>query len=349
MKLRNLLLPVLFLAALVAYGCGGSEESKPAAKTEAKPAAAEVAKPIIIKFSHVVAENTPKGQMANKFKELVDQRLAGKVLVEVYPNSQLFNDDKVLDAMLLGDVQIAAPALSKFQKYTDVLQLYDLPFLFKDMAAVERFQKGAVGQKMLHSMEDKGFLGLGYLHNGMKQLSSHDPLRVPADAKGKKFRIMTSDVLAAQYEAVGAIPLKKPFSEVFTLLQTNAIDGQENTWSNIYSKKFYEVQGFITQADIGVLDYLIVTSAAFWNGMPDDIRAQVKACLDEATDYGNKVSDDYDMGDKKKIAESGRTTIIDLTDAERQQWVDAMKPVWEKFADAVGRENLDAAIASNTP
>ncbi|MGE4299029.1 MAG: TRAP transporter substrate-binding protein [Desulfovibrionaceae bacterium] len=348
MKLRMVLLPILLLAALVAFGCSGGEETKSAAKDEAK-SAAKVEKPIIIKFSHVVAENTPKGQMANKFKELVDQRLGGKVVVEVYPNSQLFNDDKVLDAMLLGDVQLAAPALSKFQKYTPVLQIFDLPFLFKDMGAVERFQKGPVGQKMLHSMEDKGFLGLAYLHNGLKQISSHDPLRVPADAVGKKFRIMTSDVLAAQYEAVGGIPLKKPFSEVFTLLQTNAIDGQENTWSNIYSKKFYEVQGYISEANIGLLDYLIVTSASFWNGLPDDIRAQVKACLDEATEYGNKISDDYALGDKKKIEESGRTTIIELTDAERQQWVDAMKPVWEKFADEVGRDNLDAAIASNTP
>ena len=193
-----------------------------------------MAAPIVIKFSHVVAENTPKGQMANKFKELVDQRLGGKVVVEVFPNSQLFGDDKVLEAMALGDVQLAAPSLSKFEKYTPSLQIFDLPFLFNDMAAVDRFQQGPVGQEMLSSMASKGYIGLGYLHNGMKQISANAPLRVPADAAGKKFRIMTSDVLAAQYEAINAMPLKKPFSEVFTLLQTKAIDGQENTWSNIY-------------------------------------------------------------------------------------------------------------------
>jgi C4-dicarboxylate-binding protein DctP len=205
-------------------------------------ATVSIAAPIVIKFSHVVAENTPKGQMANKFKELVEKRLPGKVEVEVFPNSQLFGDNKVLEAMLLGDVQLAAPSLSKFKKYTKVLQLYDLPFLFKDMDAVSTFQNGPYGQKMLMSLRKKGLIGLGYLHNGLKQLSASSPLRVPADAKGKKFRIMSSDVLAAQFEAVGAMPLKKPFSEVFTLLQTKAIDGQENTWSNIYSKKFYEVQ-----------------------------------------------------------------------------------------------------------
>ncbi len=188
--------------------------------------------PIVIKFSHVVAENTPKGQMAEKFKELVAQRLGDRVKVEVYPNSQLFGDDNVLQAMLLGDVQLAAPALSKFQKYTPKLQIFDLPFLFKHIEAVDRFQQGPAGKALLRSLEDKGIIGLAYLHNGMKQLSANVPLRVPADAKGKKFRIMTSDVLAAQFEAVNAVPLKKPFSEVFTLLQTQAIDGQENTWSN---------------------------------------------------------------------------------------------------------------------
>ena len=305
------------------------------------------ASPIVIKFSHVVAENTPKGQMANKFKELVDQRLDGKVVVEVFPNSQLFGDDKVLEAMALGDVQLAAPSLSKFEKYTPSLQIFDLPFLFKDMTAVEKFQQGPVGQAMLSSMKNKGYIGLGYLHNGMKQISANSPLRVPADASGKKFRIMTSDVLAAQYEAVGAMPLKKPFSEVFTLLQTKAIDGQENTWSNIYSKKFYEVQPYITETDHGVLDYLVVTSAEFWLDLPDDIRTEVKKALDDAIAFGNKISEDKAMEDRQKIIDSKRSEILTLTDAERQQWVEAMKPVWKQFEDKIGKDKIDAAVAAN--
>lgn len=303
--------------------------------------------PIVIKFSHVVAENTPKGQMANKFKQLVDERLDGKVVVEVFPNSQLFGDDKVLEAMALGDVQLAAPALSKFEKYTPSLQIFDLPFLFDDMTAVEKFQQGPVGQGMLSSMKGKGYIGLGYLHNGMKQISANSPLRIPADAAGKKFRIMTSDVLAAQYEAVGAMPLKKPFSEVFTLLQTKAIDGQENTWSNIYSKKFYEVQPYITETDHGVLDYLVVTSAEFWMDLPDDIRTKVKKALDDAIAFGNAVSAEKANQDRQKIVDSNRTEIIKLTKAERKQWVDAMKPVWAKFADKIGQDKIDAAAASN--
>lgn len=305
--------------------------------------------PIVIKFSHVVAENTPKGKMAEKFKDLVAERLDGKVVVEVYPNSQLFGDDKVLEAMLLGDVQMAAPALSKFSRYTEVLALYDLPFLFQDLDAVDRFQQSEDGQAMLTSIEDKGLIGLGYLHNGMKQLSASQPLRVPEDAAGLKFRIMSSDVLEEQFKAVDAAPLKKPFSEVFTLLQTKAIDGQENTWSNIYSKKFFEVQPYITESNHGLLDYMVVTSKEFWNGLPDDLRAEVEAALDEAVAFGNQIAREKAVEDKQKIADSGRSEIIELTPEERAQWVEVMKPVWGQFEEEIGVELIEAAYASNNP
>lgn len=305
------------------------------------------AEQIEIKFSHVVAENTPKGQMALKFKALVEERLAGQVVVKVFPNSQLFGDNKVLEAMQLGDVQLAAPSLSKFKKYTKKLQVFDLPFLFNDMAAVERFQQGEHGQKLLNSIKRKGLQGLGYLHNGMKQLSSSAEMATPADLKGKKFRIMSSDVLAAQFHAVDAVPVKKPFSEVFTLLQTKAIDGQENTWSNIYSKKFFEVQEHITESNHGVLDYLVVTSRDFWYSIPKDIRKDVKTALDEAIAYGNEIASQKSEVDKQRIADSKRATIKELTNEERQQWVEAMKPVWKRFEKQIGKKVIDAAIAAN--
>lgn len=315
-----------------------------AAMVLAGPAAAG---PVVIKFSHVVAENTPKGQMANRFRDLVAERLKGKVEVEVYPNSQLFGDNKVLEAMLLGDVQMAAPSLSKFKRYTKKLQLFDLPFLFNDMAAVERFQKSPAGQKLLAAVNNKGLVGLGYLHNGLKQLSANRPLRVPADAHNLKFRIMSSDVLAAQFEALGAVPLKKPFSEVFTLLQTKAIDGQENTWSNIYSKKFYEVQPYITESNHGLLDYMVVTSAEFWNSLPEGVRSEVKKALDEAIAFGNQVAGEKAVADRQKIIDSGRSEVIELTPEQRQQWVEVMKPVWKKFEGEIGKDLIDAAYRSN--
>ena len=309
--------------------------------------AAVASDPITIKFSHVVAENTAKGKMANKFKELVAERLAGKVEVEVFPNSQLFGDNKVLEAMLLGDVQMSAPALSKFSRFTKQLQIFDLPFLFKDMAAVEKFQSSDKGIELLTSLQKKGLVGLGYLHNGLKQLSSSTPLRVPADAKGLKFRIMSSDVLAAQFHAVKATPLKKPFSEVFTLLQTKAIDGQENTWSNIYSKKFFEVQPYITESNHGLLDYMVVTSKEFWTSVPDAEREIIKKALDEAIAFGNEVAAQKSVDDRQKIIDSKRTEIIELDDATRSQWVEAMKPVWEEFEKEIGKDMIDAAYKSN--
>jgi C4-dicarboxylate-binding protein DctP len=303
--------------------------------------------PIKIKFAHVVAENTPKGQMAIKFKELVAERLGGKVVVEVFPSSQLFGDNKVLEAMLLGDVQMAAPALSKFDRYTHQLQIFDLPFLFKDMAAVEKFQKSDKGQELLKSIEKKGLIGLGYLHNGLKQMSANKPLKVPADAKGLKFRIMTSDVLAAQFQAIDAVPLKKPFSEVFTLLQTKAIDGQENTYSNNFSQKFFEIQSHMTETNHGLLDYMVVTSKEFWMSVPEDIRPELKAVIDEAIVYGNKVALEKDLEDKQKIIDSKRTTIVEISEADRALWVEAMKPVWAKFEKEIGKDMIDAAYQSN--
>ncbi|QVK23591.1 TRAP transporter substrate-binding protein [Shewanella dokdonensis] len=305
------------------------------------------AEPVEIKFSHVVAENTPKGQAALKFKELVEQRLPGEYKVSVFPNSQLFGDNNELAALLLNDVQFVAPSLSKFERYTKKLQLFDLPFLFKDMDAVERFQQSEEGQKLLNSMKRKGIVGIGYLHNGMKQFSANEPLLLPKDASGKKFRVMASDVLAAQFESLNAMAVKKPFSEVFTLLQTRAIDGQENTWSNTYSKKFYEVQSYITESNHGVLDYMVVTSDTFWKSLPADKRKVIKACLDEAIAYGNKMAADKNAEDRQAIIDSKESKVVELTPEQRQAWVDAMKPVWKKFEDQIGKETIAAAESAN--
>lgn len=305
------------------------------------------AQDVTIKFSHVVAEDTPKGQMALKFKELAEAKSNGSIKVEVFPNSQLFTDGKVLKAMLLGDVQMAAPALSKFSRFTKKLQVFDLPFLFKDMTAVEKFQQGEKGQELLKSVEGKGIIGLGYLHNGMKQLSANSPMLVPADAKGKKFRIMTSDVLEAQFKAVDALAVKKPFSEVFTLLQTKAIDGQENTWSNMYSKKFFEVQADITETNHGLLDYMVVTSKKFMDSLSDEQKQVVKDSLKEALVLGNKLSAEKAAGDKQKIIDSGVSKVHTITAEQRQQWVDAMKPVWKQFEGDVGADVIEAAVQSN--
>ncbi|MDY6994355.1 MAG: TRAP transporter substrate-binding protein [Pseudomonadota bacterium] len=306
------------------------------------------AAPIKIKFSHVVAESTPKGIGAKKFKQLVEERLAGKVVVEVYPNSQLYDDNKVMEALLLGDVQLAAPSLAKFGKYTEKLQVFDLPFLFDDIKAVDRFQNGAVGQELMASMEDKGYLGLAYWHNGMKQLSANKPLRRPEDAKGLKFRIQPSEVLEAQFKAIDANPQKLAFSEVYNALQTGVVDGQENTWANCYSKKYYEVQDYFSETNHGVLDYLVVTNARFWRGLPDDIRQTLTEILAEVTTEVNKISHDLAMQSRQKIIDSKKAQVITLSAEQIAQWREVMQPVWQRFTDEIGAEVIQAAQAANS-
>ena len=314
----------------------------------ALPFSVRAQSPMIVKFSHVVAEQTPKGQASIKFKELAEKKLPGKVTVQVFPSSQLFGDAKELEAVLLGDVQFIAPSLSKFDRYTKKVQVYDLPFLFDDVKAVDRFQAGPQGQSLLNSMVARGLRGLAYWHNGMKELSTNrDKLSRPEDVKGLKFRIQASDVLEAQFRALGANPQKMAFSEVYQALQTGVVDGQENTWSNIWSQKFHEVQKTIAETNHGVIDYMVVTNAKWWDGLPADIRKGLGEAMAEATAFGNKLAGELNELDKKKIADAGKAKIQKLTKEDVAAWRKAMEPVWKKFEGAIGRDLIDGALKSN--
>nr|VFK27869.1 MAG: C4-dicarboxylate-binding protein DctP [Candidatus Kentron sp. MB]VFK31805.1 MAG: C4-dicarboxylate-binding protein DctP [Candidatus Kentron sp. MB]VFK75575.1 MAG: C4-dicarboxylate-binding protein DctP [Candidatus Kentron sp. MB] len=303
--------------------------------------------PVVIKFSHVVKEDTPKGKMARRFEELVAKKFSGKIKVKIYPDSQLANDNEVVGKILDGEIQMAAPALSKLKKYTDKLALFDLPFLFTGIGAVDKFNKTEQGKSLLKSMEGKGITGLGYLHNGMKQFSANRPLFSPRDANGLRFRIMSSDVLVAQFEALDAIPLKKPFKEVHGLLKSGAIDGQENTWSNIYSKKFYEVQRYITGSDHGYLGYMVLTSTAFWNAFDDATRKELEKMLEEAIAFGNQIAVKKAIFDKNKVITAEKAEIITLKEEDKEEWVKVMKPVWKKFEGQIGKTLIDTAFKSN--
>ncbi len=314
----------------------------------AVPAAVN-AEPMVLKFSHVVAEKTPKGQAALKFKEAAERLLPGKVKIEVYPNSQLFGDAKEMEALALGDVQFIATSLSKFGKYTKKTEVYDLPFMFKDMEAVDRFEQSKVGQSLLHSMENRNYLGLAYWHNGLSQMSANKPLLTPADAKGLKFRIQQSDIIQASYEGVGANVQKLAFSEVYQALQVGTVNAQENTWSNIYSKKFHEVQKHFVESNGRVIDYMVLVNAKWWNGLPADIRDGLSTAMAEATKVNNEIAAKLNEDAKKKIQASGVTTIHQLTPEQHAAWVKAMHPVWKKFEKQIGKDIIDAAVASNGP
>jgi C4-dicarboxylate-binding protein DctP len=305
------------------------------------------ADPVIIKFSHVVAEQTPKGQGALLFKKLVEERLPGKVKVEVYPNSSLFGDGKEMEALLLGDVQMIAPSLAKFEHYTKTVQLFDLPFLFDDISAVDRFQLSPQGQGLLKSMEDKNITGLAYWHNGMKQLSANKALRVPGDARGLKFRVQASAVLEEQFKVIRANPRKMSFAEVYQGLQTGVVNGAENPYSNIYSQKMHEVQKYITESNHGVLDYMLITNTKFWNGLSPELRGELDKILVEVTAHVNKAAEQLNQNAKQSIIAAKTTEIIILTPEQRDQWRVAMKPVWKKFEGDIGAELITAAEAAN--
>ncbi len=232
-------------------------------------AAPAFASPIVIKFSHVVAVDTPKGQAAEYFKKLVEERSNGEIKVEVYPNSSLFDDKDVMTPLMTNAVQMAAPSFSKFTSFAPSLQLVDLPFLFNDADHLHRVLDGKVGQKILSDVGSKGLVGLAFWDNGFKQLSANKPLLTPADAAGLKFRIMSSKVLEAQFKAVDANPQVLPFSEVYSALQQGVVDACENPLSNFYTKKFYEVQSDLTLSNHGYLGYLVVTNKIFWNKLND--------------------------------------------------------------------------------
>ncbi|MBA1277705.1 MULTISPECIES: TRAP transporter substrate-binding protein [Pseudomonadaceae] len=305
------------------------------------------ADPITIKFAHVVADNTPKGQGALLFKKLAEERLPGKVKVEVYPNSSLFGDGKEMEALLLGDVHMLAPSLAKFEHYAKPIQIFDLPFLFDDIAAVDRFQASPHGQGLLSSMEDKGITGLAYWHNGMKQLSSNKAMHEPRDARGLKFRVQASNVLDEQFKALRANPRKMSFAEVYQGLQTGVVNGTENTWSNYFSQKVHEVQPYFTHSEHGVIDYMVITNTKFWKGLPEDVRSELKAIMDEVTVEVNRQADDLNREARDAIANAGTSEIIELTPEQRAKWREAMQPVWKKFEQDIGKDLIEAAKSSN--
>ncbi|MBD1549078.1 DctP family TRAP transporter solute-binding subunit [Roseibium aggregatum] len=302
---------------------------------------------IVIKFSHVVAATGhPKGDAATMLADRVNKEMDGKACMQVFPNSQLFDDDKVMEALLLGDVQLAAPSLSKFEAYTKKFRLFDLPFLFQDLNAVGRFTQSDAGKGLLNSMTDVGYTGLGYWMSGMKQFSANKPLLLPTDAAGLKFRVQTSDVAVAMIEAMGANAQKLAFKEVYGALQTGVVDGQENTWSNIYTKKFFEVQDGVTETNHQSLAYLLVTSDEWLKGLDPEIRDQFLTIVNEVTLAANAKVAEKEAMNRQRILDAG-TTIRVLTPEQRKVWVETMKPVWTKFEGDIGTDLIEAAQASN--
>jgi C4-dicarboxylate-binding protein DctP len=304
------------------------------------------AAPIVIKFSHVVATDTPKGKGAQRFKELAEKATNGRVKVELYANSSLYKDKEEMEALQLGAVQMLAPSLAKFGPLgVKEFEVFDLPFLFPDKATLTRVTQGPAGKMMLGKLDAKGIKGLAFWDNGFKQMTANKPLRVPADFKGLKMRIQSSKVLDAQFRSVGANPQVMAFSEVYQALQTGVVDGTENTPSNIFTQKMHEVQKFLTVSDHGYIGYAVIVNKKFWDTLPPDIRTKLDGAMVEATKYANTIAQEENDQAMEGIRKWGKTTIYTLTPAEKAQWRQAMLPVRKEMEGRVGKATL-AAIDS---
>jgi C4-dicarboxylate-binding protein DctP len=316
-----------------------------AAAVFAAPAAVMAQAPIVIKFSHVVAPNTPKGKGAEKFKELAEKYTNGKVKVEVYPNSTLYKDKEELEALQLGAVQMLAPSNSKFGPMgIKEFEVFDLPFIIPNLNALRKVTEGPIGEKMLKQLEPKGMIGLAYWDNGFKQMSANKALRVPEDYKGLKFRIQSSKVLEAQFRALGATPQVMAFSEVYQALQTGVVDGQENTPSNMYTQKMHEVQKYTTLTNHGYIGYVVVVNKKFWDDLPGDIRTNLTKAMKEATTYANTTSAQENDEALEDIKKSGKTQLITPTAAEMAAMRKAMEPIYEDMGKRVGKQLIDDVV-----
>src|SRR5579859_254420 len=304
---------------------------------------AQAAEPIIIKFSHVVANDTPKGKAAEKFKQLAEKYTGGRVKVELYPNSLLYKDREEMEALQRGAVQMLAPSVSKFGPLgVREFELFDLPYLIPDAETVDRVTDGEIGRNLFAKLEPKGLKGLAYWDNCFKQFSANRPLRKPEDFRGLKMRIQSSKVLEAMMRELGALPQVMAFSEVYSALQQKVVDGTENPLSNLYTQKMHEVQSHLTLSDHGCLVYAVITNRKFWEGLPADIRGQLEKAMVEATRYERNIAKKENDEALAAVKASGKTEVYVLSDAERKVWREALLPVQAKFEGVVGRDNLDA-------
>jgi len=314
-------------------------------------ASAYAQNPIVIKFSHVVAADTPKGKGAQKFKELAEAATKGRVKVELYPNSQLYKDKEELEALQLGSVQMLAPSLSKFGPLgVKEFEVYDLPYILPSKAALARVNEGPVGKSLLKKLESKGIVGLAFWDNGFKEMTANKPLRSPADFKGTKMRIQSSKVLDAQMRALGANPQVLAFSEVYQAMQTGVVDGSENTPSNIYTQKVHEVQKHLTVSDHGYIGYAVIVNKKFWDALPADIRTTLDGVMKEATKYANDIAQKENDAALEAIRKAGKTEVYTLTPQEKAAWRAALLPVQKTMEERIGKEliatfNREAAAA----
>ncbi|KAF4513882.1 UNVERIFIED_CONTAM: hypothetical protein B566_EDAN017563 [Ephemera danica] len=306
-------------------------------------ASAFAQQPIVIKFSHVVAADTPKGKAAEMFAKKASELTGGKVKVEVYANSTLYKDKEEMEALQLGAVQMLAPSLAKFGPLgVKEFEVFDLPYIFDNYDALHKVTNGMVGKQLMAKLEPRGIRGLGFWDNGFKSFSLNSPVKTPADLKGKKLRIQSSKVLEEQIRTIGGLPQVMAFSEVYQALQTGVVDGTENPISNLYTQKMHEVQKHLTLTEHGYLGYAVIVNKKFWDGLPADVRGQLEKAMEESTRYANQIAKVENDTALEAVKKSGKTAVYVPTREERLAFKKAMVPVHQKMEGRIGKEVIQA-------
>lgn len=335
-KGMKVILATIVSASLIALaGCGSSQTQGNTSYTKDNP--------LVVKFSHVTTPESPKGKAAVKFAELLQEKTGGKVKVEVYPSSQLYGDKDELEALQAGNVQVIAPSATKLVGFNPSFQIVDMPFLFKNRDSVLKFWDGELGKSLMNSLESKNLQGLAMWENGFKVFTSNKPIAKPEDFKGQKFRTQAGKVLEAQFKALGSGAATIPFGETYTALQQGTVDGQENTWNNIDTQKYEEVQKNLLVSNHGRIDYIVLTNKKWYSALPEDIKKAFDEAMAEATTYERQLAVELDKGSEEKLRKSGKFQIIELSEAERESYVKLMEAVYSEFEKTVGKEIIEGA------
>lgn len=346
MKKISFLVAVVMVLTLLVSGCGGGSQADKPKSGDTAPKAPEQ---IVAKFSHVVSAETPKGKTIQYFAELVEKKSNGRIKVEVYPSGQLYGDKEEMEALVANNAQFIAPSSTKFVSLDPAFQIFDIMFLFPTEDSVAKFFKDPEGgQKLLKRLEAKGLVGLGFIPSGFKHwFNSKKPIHSPDDLKGMKWRAAAGGVLTEQYAAMGSTSVSIPFGEVYTALQLKTVDGSENSPANIFTQKYFEVQKYLTISNHGRFDYTVATSKKFMDSLPEDLRKVVKEAMDEAMDYGIKVNNEENEGYLEQIKATGKMEVNELTPQEREAFIKAVQPVWEKWSKVIGEDIFQRAIDSS--
>jgi C4-dicarboxylate-binding protein DctP len=289
----------------------------------------------IIRMSHVNRPfNHPIGDAASELEKRINSELDGIACMEVFGNSLMYTDDRVVRALLEDDIQLAVPSYGALDEYTRSFRVFGLPFVFKNINAVERFQESAAGRSLLISMRGFGIRGLDYWQTGMLQLSANKPLNIPKVAKDLTFRTTGSTVSNVQFAAMGAYSRPVSYAALYSALESGELDGAEESWANFNDKKIYQVQSDLTETNHAVGGNILIVAHDWFKSLEPEVSGPLMTIIAEVSQKQRKQVASQESNAKVKIEEDGGN-VVTLSVEERTEWRKELKGVFSHFASEV--------------